>query len=399
MYMYQMLSTAVFDVDNRNKIQKSWSPNAIKSIVILRDCILVVYHTTRATKKIELTEEALNDIQSDGRKGSLHNVLNAYQLSCLEEIYIDSVFKAYGGTLDLVKYVQSLISTKSRLRYYGYIAWNQGTGDRIKMFYEQGKSHLAEDYTLAITGKGIAQVENYSTNNLDWYTKYNLRPDSYSMDKERGILESWFTKVKNDVGSYQSKILENEKLKVEVENCYIRLKNEIARAEDIKLWYNMVSAIKSGKKNMCSSPVVSWITDNGKFTPSYRVDIDVINKVLSTHPELSKMPELNYIMKFLNSQGCFDKVDEGDNKKGKIVNDNNYFVNINWTLGGILEKITKTYGTNTVEALLFNRVVKHHGTYVIGCERAEVMGIPTGELMNIIFETCGFNREYLRKRG
>ena len=212
-------------------------------------------------------------------------------------------------------------------------------------------------------------------------------------------MESWFTKVKNDVGSYQSKILENEKLKVEVENCYIRLKNEIARAEDIKLWYNMVSALKSGKKNMCSSPVVSWITDNGKFIPNYRVDIDVINKVLSAHPELSKMSELNYIMKFLNSQGCFDKVAEDGNKKGKIVNDNNYFVNINWTLGGILEKITKTYGTNTVEALLFNRVVKRHGTYVIGCERADVMGIPTGELMNIIFETCGFNREYLRKRG
>lgn len=248
MYMYQMLSKAIFDSEDKNKIKSEWSPNAIRNIVILRDCIIVVYHTTRQTKFVQLNQEALDDIMSNGSKGALHNVLGAYQLSCLEEIYVDSVFQNYLGTFNLDKYVNGLKNTRSRLRYCGYVQWVMGAGQNIFNYYNKGKQALSEDYTLA-QSKGVVSIGIQSLENTDWYMKHNLRPENYKLDKERGTLDAWFTKVERDMTEYYGEMKKAANME-SLDKLYCNLLDK--SLYDIKYyryWYTALKLIKDGKTN------------------------------------------------------------------------------------------------------------------------------------------------------
>lgn len=248
MYMYQMLSKAIFDSEDKNKIKSDWSPNAIRNIVILRDCIIVVYHTTRQTKFVQLNQEALDDIMSNGSKGALHNVLGAYQLSCLEEIYVDSVFQNYLGTFNLDKYVNGLKNTRSRLRYCGYVQWVMGAGQNIFNYYNKGKQALSEDYTLS-QSKGVVNIGIQSLDNTDWYTKHNLRPENYKLDKERGTLDAWFTKVERDMTEYYGQV-KKEVYANAVDKLYCALFEKLlGDLKYYRYWFTMVKLIKSGKDN------------------------------------------------------------------------------------------------------------------------------------------------------
>ena len=244
MYMYQMLSKAIFDSEDKNKIKSDWSPNTIKNIVILRDCIVVVYHTTRQTKFVQLNQEALDDIMSNGSKGALHNVLGAYQLSCLEEIYVDSVFQNYLGTFNLDKYVNGLKNTRSRLRYCGY--------------YNKGKQTLSEDYTLA-QSKGVVNIGIQNLDNTDWYTKHNLRPENYKLDKERGTLDAWFTKVERNMTEYYGQV-KKEVYANAVDKLYcVLFEKLLGDLKYYRYWFTMIKLIKSGKKNSVGDAILKWV--------------------------------------------------------------------------------------------------------------------------------------------
>ena len=256
MYMYQMLSKAIFDSEDKNKIKSDWSPNTIKNIVILRDCIIVVYHTTRQTKFVQLNQEALDDIMSNGSKGALHNVLGVYQLSCLEEIYVDSVFQNYLGTFNLDKYVNGLKNTRSRLRYCGYVQWVMGAGQNIFNYYNKGKQALSEDYTLS-QSKGVVNIGIQSLDNTDWYTKHNLRPENYKLDKERGTLDAWFTKVERDMTEYYGQIKKVENLE-NIDKFYCSLLNKsLSDIKYYRYWHTAKKLIKNGKTNWLATYLFS----------------------------------------------------------------------------------------------------------------------------------------------
>ena len=252
------MSKAIFDSEDKNKIKSDWSPNTIKNIVILRDCIVVVYHTTRQTKFVQLNQEALDDIMSNGSKGALHNVLGAYQLSCLEEIYVDSVFQNYLGTFNLDKYVNGLKNTRSRLRYCGYVQWVMGAGQNIFNYYNKGKQTLSEDYTLA-QSKGVVNIGIQNLDNTDWYTKHNLRPENYKLDKERGTLDAWFTKVERNMTEYYGQV-KKEVYANAVDKLYcVLFEKLLGDLKYYRYWFTMIKLIKSGKKNSVGDAILKWV--------------------------------------------------------------------------------------------------------------------------------------------
>ena len=194
MYMYQQLKNAVMGSSSNTK---NWSPNSIKAIVITRSFIFVAYHI-RQPKIVNLDlSESIADIQKNGSSGALHNLLSQKQLSCLEEIYVDSVFQGYAGFMDLQGYVDKLVSTVSRLRFYGFIE-NADVNELYNNFSNAMMNGNGE-YCFALDNTRRSVIQYQSTQNDNWYSKYNLRPDKYSADANKGTLNTWFKKVEGVV--------------------------------------------------------------------------------------------------------------------------------------------------------------------------------------------------------
>ena len=176
---------------------KNWSPNNVKAVVITRACILVAFHTKQPTFVPLDVATSMQDISKNGSTGSLHNLLAQRQLSCLEEIYVDSIFQNYTGIMNLDEYVRGLVSTVSRLRFYGYIGDGQLTN--LPERYGNAKLNGLTDYTYALDKERKLPLQYQSTDNGLWYTKYNLRPDKYPIDSKRGALHAWFKMVESDL--------------------------------------------------------------------------------------------------------------------------------------------------------------------------------------------------------
>ena len=312
MYMYQMLSKAIFDSEDKNKIKSDWSPNTIKNIVILRDCIIVVYHTTRQTKFVQLNQAAFDDIMSNGSKGALHNVLGAYQLSCLEEIYVDSVFQNYLGTFNLDKYVNGLKNTRSRLRYCGYVQWVMGAGQNIFNYYNQGKQALSEDYTLA-QSKGVVNIGVLSLDNSDWYKKYNLRQDKYKLDKEKGTLDAWFTKVERDMTEYYGQV-ERTVYANAINNLYCSLFERLMHDINYyRYWYTNLKLLRSGKTNPFGKLLLSAVNNSTEtFKPNVYISRETAVKIYNEHLQKTVSKEdFSYALGMLKSIGVLDDEKSG----------------------------------------------------------------------------------------
>jgi len=236
MYMYQELRLAVLETKNDSSIPKNWSPNLIKAIFITRGSIMIAYHT-RNPKILQLDMNvSIPDIQKNGSQGSLHNILAKKQLSCLEEIYVDNAFKNYQGIFNLEYYIQTLKSSMSRLRFYGYT--NEVNLSEAYNKYSNARINGVDDYTFALDSTRQMPLEVVSAENDDWYKKYNLRPDIYSVDAERGVLSAWLTKVKNTVSSKMEKTLSDAKDKALLSAYKVMIK------EDLKNLPSLVKIIK-----------------------------------------------------------------------------------------------------------------------------------------------------------
>lgn len=207
MYMYSELRSAIMNQSGNGKtVPKDWTPNSIKAIYIMRTFILVAYHV-KQPKLVQLNiEEALEDIQRNGSNGALHNLLSQKQLSCLEEIYVDSIFNNYKGLMNLEGYVSSLVNSVSRLRYYGYADFVDA--NEVVQCYARAQITRELDYTYALDKSRTCTLMYQSTENNNWYSKYNLRPDKYQSDVPKGNLSLWFKLV-------ESKIVEGKQAEIE----------------------------------------------------------------------------------------------------------------------------------------------------------------------------------------
>ena len=207
-YLYNQVKNAIGGTNVSKNASKltDWSPNNIRAVCIMRNFLLVAYYT-RQPKLVDLDENQVGlDLMNPNRVGSLNNLLGNRQLSCMEELYVDSVFQAYPGVMDLPRYVDSLISSSSRLRYYAYV---DGLDPNMAAsFYNKAHIDGALDCTLALNVGGFKYID---TENENWYTKFNLRPQYYSMDEPGKPLATIFNKCKK-LKSEQAKALYDQKV-------------------------------------------------------------------------------------------------------------------------------------------------------------------------------------------
>lgn len=208
--MRQELIKALTGVTNLDKIPSTWSPNMVKAIVLTRDYVIVVNHMQQPRVFNFNAEEAYAFISANGGKGKLQNVLTNRTLSCLEEIYVDSLFKEYSGAFNLSAYISQLQSNVSRLRYFGYVE-NSGDVDEFVNAYTRAVNNGLKDYCYATDNTRNQTLEIYSTENTEWFKRYNLRPNDYKPDKVGGPLHTWFKSVEQDVAEkYALKLSEVE---------------------------------------------------------------------------------------------------------------------------------------------------------------------------------------------
>ena len=172
------------------KVFKGWSPNEVRAIFIMRDFICVAdYIKAPVVVKLDLTEVA-KDLESPFVRGSLNNLLSTRQLSCMEEI--DEAYQLKTSLIDLPAYVNSIVSGKSRLRYWAYVSGVPA--EAVYNAYMEALTNAYQDFSFA---KSVGCFDYNSTDNDDWYKKYLLRPQFYVVDADNGKLATWFRKVEN----------------------------------------------------------------------------------------------------------------------------------------------------------------------------------------------------------
>ena len=229
-YLYDSLRDALGGKNfTSGKYISSWSPNEVRGIVLMRDFILIAdYIKSPKIVKLDYNDVAF-DLQNRNRRGNLNNLLSSRQLSCLEEIYVDEGMRSYRDVIDLAAYVNSLVSSSSRLRYYGYVSGFRE--DMLRDLYQKALMNGSMDFTLAET---LGNFQFASTNNTEWYSKYNLRPQFYGVDVDGGRLSTYFKKCESVVGA-----IEREKSgKIEELNELIRIK------EAFLFDYNSVESLR-----------------------------------------------------------------------------------------------------------------------------------------------------------
>lgn len=192
---------------NRNSVIRDWTPNNVKALIIARGYILVLHHVGGfegfkiVQLETNLVVEDLNNMQKVSYKPKLNSILQRRSLSCLEEIYIDTIFMK-DSIIDIMGYVESLRSSCSRLRYFGYGDFPLNSENIIKNLYKQNKKDL--DYCLAKDKNSPIRIEYRGIADESWYKNYFLRPQYYKLDEDRGKLALHFKKFEEDYEKYLS---------------------------------------------------------------------------------------------------------------------------------------------------------------------------------------------------
>lgn len=277
MYMYQQLKKAVMGASSNTK---SWSPNSIKAIVITRSFIFVAYHI-RQPKIVTLDlSESIADIQKNGSGGALHNLLSQKQLSCLEEVYVDSVFQGYAGLMDLQGYVDRLISTVSRLRFYGFID-NADVNELYNNFSNAMMSGKGE-YSFALDSSRRSTLQYQATQNDNWYSKYNLRPDKYSADSPKGTLNTWFKKVEGTVNKkHEEEFNKLQQQGLSSAVCCL-FKQDLMYLADFSLFLKLRQAIQGRQRDAICNSVRTVINKHLAKTKMQKISIDNLQTYLTT---------------------------------------------------------------------------------------------------------------------
>lgn len=173
---------------NRKGTGTSWSPNAMKSLVISEDFLLCVLHTG------EVVIEGLNPAESSKSltRGNLNRLLaNSRVLGNLEEFYVSQNIYNNKRFFDVGQYVNSL----ARLRFFGVCLWRYDNLNEVSRRLKPALRDKAEDFLLCEFDKiGFRAV---AVNNEDWFMKIALYPYYYKLDDANGKLAKVLNAVKD----------------------------------------------------------------------------------------------------------------------------------------------------------------------------------------------------------
>lgn len=306
MYMYQELRKIILNTKGKST-PKDWSPNSIKAVVITREFIFVAYHLTQPRYVMLNPEEAINDIQHNGSNGALHNLLSQKQLSCLEEIYVDSVFENYKGLMDVEGYVNGLVSSVSRLRFYGYIT-NVNIQELLNC-YSNALTNRQLDYSYALDKARTASLMYQSTENNNWYSKYNLRPDRYSTDAPRGNLNLWFKMVESKVVEEKQSELNRvigEGINSAVATLY---KQDLGNADNIKNFLLLKKRIANLNSDVISNDIKKAIASVDMNSSVHKISIKQLQEILTQEGINVSGGKESFILKSYKNFSIFCKED------------------------------------------------------------------------------------------
>lgn len=190
--------------DNDKKFITDWTPNGIRSIIIAKNYILVAKHLGVSAGCVKKTDLDIAQVAQDLEKSNSHygnpkinTTLLKRSLSCLEEMYIDSVYLNYPKMIDLVGYAKEMGKSTSRIRFIGHGNFPEsGLDVYLNRAYAENRRKL--DYAIATDENLPIKLTGVATKNDLWYTKYMLRPTYYKLDAPKGELSLHFAKIERD---------------------------------------------------------------------------------------------------------------------------------------------------------------------------------------------------------
>lgn len=311
---------------------KDWTPNNIKTLVIGKSFILVVYHVGGfgGSKVIPLdVDKVAEDIQYGGNS-KLNYILKRRSLSCLEELYVDYAYIQGNPLIDLVGYVTELVDTRSRLRYFGYGDFPLGVEGWIKSAYDRNKGNL--DYSIALDIRKPFRLEHKDVGYSEWYKSYYLRPQYYKLDEENGKLALHFRKFENDYRSYIAKKSEIDKVRVLEGSIEELVNNDCANISYLKRFDSLLLHLSRGSEDTVKSIVLKVCRNVIKSRESFP---GMSREVLT--PLLKNVSDRGYLAKSYERFGVLDLSgnDIDESKVSDYIENNKGLID----LGSILDKI------------------------------------------------------------
>lgn len=200
--LYSVVGKAI----GRGVKAEDFSPNNIKALVINEGYVLCIRHVN--SPKIYPVDEmkAIEEIKKGtGSSGNLNNLFEGERvLSCLEEIYVSPFINENKQFFDLERFANQ-VSSVSRLRRIGVCSVDYQLARRnefiqaLNEFFINKWSYdvLISDLFNSTWGEGL--VKYVEIDNPDWYRKYNLRPNIYKKDADKGQLAQWFKKAEKSI--------------------------------------------------------------------------------------------------------------------------------------------------------------------------------------------------------
>lgn len=302
MYTYGILKEAL--MGKAGDKNKAYTPNSVRCIVISPQFIFIGRHVGADTLTYLNQGEVLDDLGYNGSTGSLNSILKSKQLSCLEEIYVDSSLKEYQGFLNLEAYIDTLVNTKSRLRAYGYCS--NVNPEELKKSYEDVKMFRIVDYMYGEDPKRTSQVQVTFVDNAYWYTKYNLRPDKYAPDGDGKPLSIYFKTVQKEIQERDAKKIEELKAQGINGAAEVMFMLDYSRRVQVAMLYTLYYATTAN-----TNPISKWVNSVAKTTISSMQLYDVgLENLKSKLMELKKSPAyLKMYARFNFSKGSKEDFD------------------------------------------------------------------------------------------
>lgn len=190
---------------DRSGVINDWTPNNVKSIIIGRDCMMVVYHIGGfgGCRLIRLDSSRVMQEVADTTGGypRINAVLNRRSLTCLEELYVDTIYLSNPLVVDVGRYVSENVGDSSRFRFYGFGSFCYGDMEYVRSAYARSRGDY--DYALALDRGCPFRIEYKGSGNAGWYRSYYLRPQYYKLDEEGGKLDTHFRKIEREYRSYR----------------------------------------------------------------------------------------------------------------------------------------------------------------------------------------------------
>lgn len=393
-YLYDSLKNALGGKNIKaGTVVKDWSPNEIRTIVIMRGFIFVADYLKQPKIYPLDVNEVMQDLSNPNRRGNLNNLLENRQLSCLEEIYVDSALSSYKSVISLEDYVNSAFNLSSRLRYYGYI--DSCDALLLQKTYSQVLIDGNMDFTIA---KNIGCFAYKGTDNTEWYKRYNLRPQYYMMDGEKGRLHIYFNKCESVVGDkLQAESIKNAQLATN-EVVVNMFKVDLSRLEELKLLMQFVRFCKN--TGGISKLVADCIQEQLAVSKPIRGFSSEVFAQAMKALNIPLGPKEKELLGIYNKVGVFDNSSQGLSRDSLPIEDGIYCL-FN-RLDSALSKALR--GTNDtsywlmfmVTARGFKSLPKGKLTNsleikkMLPCQVVDTCDVDT--LINYIYSLCGFNK-------